>query len=578
MFFWLLLLLVSIAILFFLFRERHAIPLALRMIPARIKLSRLLRRRATVWDLVLRNPAERTAMIVTTTGESVSYGALLARASVFARWAENRSETVALVSESSIPFVACWLGVSRTGRATALVNTHLRGVQLVHSLKASGATDVVVSSGELEGLVREVSGPLGLTVHVLEDILRSEANPVMYAGPQHQTKRGKDVAVYIYTSGTTGLPKPAVISHGRFLAAALGFGAAYAIRSSDRVYCTLPLYHTAGGVLGLGVCWGAGACMVLRPKFSASAFWAECGAHRCTVVQYIGELCRYLVSTPEGPSDRAHQVRLALGNGLRPDVWTAFQKRFCVPQIGEFYGASEGNCTLLNTANVHGAVGFVTPLMWRVLPVLLVKYNAEEGRLELDSRGRPIVCRRGEVGELIGKISNADPGRRFDGYLGDSSLSERKVLRDVLKQGDSWFRSGDLLRQDSDFFFYFVDRIGDTFRYKGENVSTSEVEVVIGGDVCVYGIEVQGVDGKMGMACIRLPDGTDGLNATLKDVARKVKENLAPYARPVYLRVTTQELPTTATFKNKRNELQKQGLEPGADLLFKWNGDEYDPC
>jgi fatty-acyl-CoA synthase len=335
-------------------------------------------------------------------------------------------------------------------------------------------------------------------------------------------------------------------------------------RASDRMYDCLPMYHTTGGVVAIGALLVKGGSVVIREKFSASAFWDDVARHDCTMFQYIGELCRYLVNAPPSANETRHRLRLCCGNGLRPDIWPAFQARFRIPRIVEFYAATEGNVTLFNFEGRPGAIGRVPRLLDRRFPVRIVKFDIGQEAPLRDERGFCIRCAPGEAGETIGRIVNdpSAPSNRFEGYA-DPQDSERKILRNVFAPGDAWFRTGDLMRQDARGYFYFVDRIGDTFRWKGENVSTAEVAETVNRfpgirDANVYGVEVPGRDGRAGMAAIVADHNLDlaGLRAHLHAL-------LPEYARPLFLRVCG-ELAVTMTFKQKKIDLVGQGFDPAS--------------
>jgi fatty-acyl-CoA synthase len=376
--------------------------------------------------------------------------------------------------------------------------------------------------------------------------------------------KARDKLFYIYTSGTTGNPKAANFSHLRYLSVGGAYTEIASVRPDDRIYCVLPLYHTAGGVIAVSMALLNGATLVLRRKFSASEFWSDCRAHGVTIFQYIGELCRYLLNRPETSEDRVHKVRCVVGNGLRPDIWAKFQDRFGIRDVREFYGATEGNFALINLDNKVGAVGRVPPWLKSMFPVELIRYDVETESHPRDPDGRCIVCRPGEPGEAIGRIST-DPRRplgQFEGYT-DASASGQKVLRDVFVKGDAWYRTGDLLSRDSEGYYYFVDRIGDTFRWKGENVATSEVAEVLSTcpgvrEVNVYGVKLPGADGRVGMAAL-VADESLSLEALYAHVTRQ----LAAYARPLFLRVRP-ELDTTGTFKHRKVDLVRDGFDPMA--------------
>jgi len=283
-------------------------------------------------------------------------------------------------------------------------------------------------------------------------------------------------------------------------------------------------------------------------------------AERCTLFQYIGELCRYLLSAPPQAQESRHTLRLACGNGLRVDVWLAFQERFRIPQILEYYAATEGNFSLYNCEGRPGAVGRIPPFLAHRVPVALVKFDLETERPSRDGTGRCIRCDVGETGEALGQILAGQDGTRFEGYT-DGAATGSKILRDVFAPGDAWYRTGDLMRQDEQGFFYFVDRIGDTFRWKGENVSTGEVASVLGGcrgvtEAAVYGVAVPNADGRAGMAALAVSGDFD-----LAALRQRISERLPPYARPVFVRIVP-AIELTGTFKLRKQELVADGYDP----------------
>jgi fatty-acyl-CoA synthase len=314
----------------------------------------------------------------------------------------------------------------------------------------------------------------------------------------------------------------------------------------------------------------SGGVLVLARKFSARRFWSDCIENEVTSFQYIGELCRYLLHTPEHSDERRHRVRVCIGNGLRPEIWEQFQERFEIPKIIEFYGATEGNVALMNLDGRVGAVGRLPKLLRAATGVALVKYDVAKDEHVRDEKGFCVPCKPGEVGEAVGRISKLS---RFEGYS-NPEATEKKILRNVFKPGDAYFRTGDLLRMDADDYYYFVDRIGDTFRWKGENVATSEVAEVL--SVCpgvkeanVYGVSVPGHDGRAGMAALVVDAGFDPAK-----LAERCLRELPSYARPLFLRLLPQ-IEITGTFKHRKVELVKEGFDPGAlrDSLFFLDGE-----
>lgn len=364
-----------------------------------------------------------------------------------------------------------------------------------------------------------------------------------------------DRLFYIYTSGTTGLPKAAIIKHSRYMFVGAGLRNLLCLKN-EIIYTSIPLYHLAGGIMGSSQCLIFDSSMIIKRRFSASQFWPDCIKYQATCAQYIGELCRYLLSQPAKPVDRQHKVRLMFGNGLRPQIWREFVERFGIKQIGEFYGSTEGNANIVNFDNTPGACGFVSRILPIVYPVTLIKCNPQTGVAERDSRGVCLRCGPGETGEFVGKIIEGDPTRSFDGYA-NSEATKKKIVRDVFWKGDMAFSSGDLLEMDELGYVYFKDRTGDTYRWKGENVSTMEVEGIVSEllrqqDCVVYGVEVPNCEGKAGMLALAEQQ------VDLKQLITEMKQKLAPFAIPVFIRIVDQ-IEATGTFKLPKVKLQQQG-------------------
>lgn len=491
----------------------------------------------------------------------------------------RRGDVVALFAENSPFYVALVLGISRVGATAALINTNLRGRTLSHAVGVSNARVVLVSD-TLEQSLRECK-PL---CQSLDRILVFDDNP--YVGLLANTPTvpypaapvgSDDDFIYIYTSGTTGLPKPCRISHARAVLAGVGFGPLmFQFEPGDKLYCVLPLYHANGLLLGVSSAMICRVPTVMRRSFSASSFWDDVHRYEATAVLYIGELCRYLVNSPPHPKERPNPVRVAVGNGLRPDIWPRFKARFGIETIREFYGATEAPGFIANLSGREGSVGRV-PLggaRW----LRLVKYDVDAETHVRDARGFCVECDPNEPGELLICISKlASGGLSYRGYT-DETATDEKLMRDVFKRGDVYFRSGDLLRRDRDGFFYFVDRIGDTFRWKGENVSTAEVADVITQDdgideATVIGVHVPNMDGQAGLAAVVLASGQF-------DPARfwRVVSDLPNYAQPRFVRVM-RDLAKTGTFKIQKNELRKDGVDPTqiGDPLYVRTSNGYQP-
>jgi fatty-acyl-CoA synthase len=506
---------------------------------------------------------------------SLSYRALAQRVNRYARWALAQrlapGDVVCLLMENCPDYLAAWLGLTRVGVTVALLNTHLAGEPLEHSIRIVAPRALILGAGFAESVLAgrsaiatripcwvhgEGSAPLPRLDVALED---HSAEPV--TDGERALPALADRALYIYTSGTTGLPKAAVVSHHRLMQWSHWFAGMMDITAADRLYDCLPMYHSVGGVVATGATLVGGGTVVIRERFSASRFWQDIRAERCTIFQYIGELCRYLVASPDAEREAAgHTLRLACGNGLRADVWRAFQSRFGIPQILEYYAATEGTFSLYNCEGRVGAIGRIPPFLSHRYPVALIRSDPSSESPVRDAQGRCIRCEPDEVGEAIGRIGASGAGTQFEGYA-DREASGRKVLRDVFEPGDAWYRTGDLMRRDAQGYYYFVDRIGDTFRWKGENVSTSEVASVLAtcrgvSEVAVYGVAVPGTEGRAGMAALVV-----GPQFDLMAFRRELSDSLPDYARPVFLRLVG-ALDVTGTFKLRKQELAAQGFDP----------------
>ncbi|XP_064458220.1 long-chain fatty acid transport protein 4-like [Ornithodoros turicata] len=479
-------------------------------------------------------------------------------------------DEVAVFMDSRPEFVMTWLGLSRIGVVSALVNTNLKSDPLIHSLTCINAKAIIFGA-EQANAMKDIapalmtkgefkyyfygkcdSSPLPATC--LDELLKdsSQLRPeIDFRGSIH------DRLVYIYTSGTTGLPKAAVIKHSRYISMASAAKYMMPIYGEDIIYSALPLYHTAGGVLAVGQAIMYGNTVAIRPKFSASRFWDDCIKYDCTVTQYIGEICRYLLAQPSRPQEKRHKIRMMFGNGLRPQIWSEFAERFGVKDIRELYGSTEGNAHVLNIDNKVGSVGFVSRISSNVHPVKLIRVDENTGEPIRNEKGLCIPCEPDEVGELVGRIVRDDHIHSFDGYA-NPNATKKKVYKDVFKKGDTAFASGDLLVMDEFGYLFFKDRTGDTFRWKGENVSTSEVEGVIIRivgltDCAVYGVEVPGSEGKAGMAAICDPEHKTDLPHFLTEA----KKSLPGYAIPLFIRFVS-DIEATGTYKIKKVELQKE--------------------
>jgi len=496
----------------------------------------------------------------------LDYRALAGRSNRYARWAmaENvaKGDVVCLLMPNCPEYLAIWLGITRVGGVVALLNTNPTGRALAHCIDIVKPRHVIVAAslaGAFASALPHLVGGVktwahGACAHAWARIDQS-VEQFSAEAPVVSERRAvtiDDLALYIYTSGTTGLPKAAKVDHGRVLMWSYWFAGLMNAGPRDRMYNCLPMYHSIGGVAAVGSVLVAGGSVFVRDKFSARQFWDDVVRFDCTLFQYIGELCRYLVKASPHPLERAHPLRLACGNGLRLDVWHEFETRFRIPRILEFYAATEGNVTLFNVEGKPGAIGRAPSFLAHRLPAVLVKFDFEKGVPQRDARGLCVKCAVNETGEALGRIGSlpGDVGRRFTGYT-SAAETEKKILRDVFEPGDAWFRTGDLMRRDEKGFFYFVDRIGDTFRWKGENVATSEVAAAICEfdgvlDASVTGVEIPGCDGKAGMAVLVADSAID-----LAAVRRHLVERLPPYARPRFVTIR-REIAVTGTFKHAK--------------------------
>nr|XP_014089574.1 long-chain fatty acid transport protein 4-like [Bactrocera oleae] len=501
---------------------------------------------------------------------------------VFQRHGYRKGDVIGLLLENRAEYVGIWLGLSRLGVVTALINTNLQGPSLRHSINVAKCSALIYGEDFCEAIeyiandtpaklyqfnnaidkpISESASDLATLLHSVRhmELTRSAVQP-----PNHH-----DRLMYIYTSGTTGLPKAAVISHSRYMFIAAGIHFTLNFKIKDIYYTPLPLYHTAGGVMSIGQAVLFGSTVAIRKKFSASGYFADCVRFKCTVAQYIGEMARYILATSSTQYDRRHKIRMIFGNGLRPQIWQSFVKRFNIPKVGEFYGATEGNANIINNDNTVGAIGFISRIFPQIYPISIIKADTDTGVPIRGVDGLCQPCAPGEAGVFIGKIIQGNPSREFLGYA-DESASSKKIARDVFKKGDMAFISGDLLTSDERGYLHFVDRTGDTFRWKGENVSTSEVEAQVSNialykDTIVYGVAIPNTEGRAGMAAIYDPER----QLHLDRFAYELSKVLPPYARPQFIRILT-KLDITGTYKLRKVDLQREGYNPNviSDTLF----------
>ncbi|XP_041042210.1 long-chain fatty acid transport protein 6 isoform X1 [Carcharodon carcharias] len=481
-------------------------------------------------------------------------------------------DTVALLMNNEPDFVCVWFGLSKLGCAVAFLNTNLRTRSLLHCLVSSGAKTLVVGA-DLVDIVEDILTDIqnnnisvwvmgkSCTLHEVNTLADKveEAPDSPVPGSWKSAIYLKSTFLYIFTSGTTGLPKAAVITQLQSLRASAGFWV-FGVTKEDIIYVPLPLYHGAASLLGICGCIEIGATLVLKKKFSASQFWNDCRKYNVTVVQYIGELCRYLCNQPKIEGEKNHQVRMAVGNGIRTEVWKEFLERFGNIKMCEFYGATEGNIFFMNYTGKLGAVGRTSYLYKAFLSYRLVKYDAQKETPIRNEQGRCEKVGKGETGLLISPVTKLNP---FSGYAGSKKFSQQKLLEDVFKKGDLYFNTGDLMSESQDGYIYFRDRIGDTFRWKGENVATTEVAEIIGmmdfvEEANVYGVAIKGYEGRIGMAAIILKPVQEFDGKKLYD---HVVKYLPSYAYPRFLRIQ-ESMEMTGTFKRKKINLVEEAFNP----------------
>jgi fatty-acyl-CoA synthase len=505
--------------------------------------------------------------------EFMSYRSLFERSNQYARWALSqgldKGDVVGLSMTNRPEYLAVWLGITSVGCVVALLNTNLVGASLAHCIAAVSPRHLIVSEEFAEAAiqaVRDVAHAPSIWTHGVDHSysrridLELENTPCESLKPEERRPVSiEDRALYIYTSGTTGLPKAAIVSHARVMQWSHWFAGMMGSRPNDCMFNCLPMYHSVGGVQVPGAMLISGASLVLREKFSAGKFWDDIVNWDCTMFQYIGELCRYLLNSPPSRNESKHRIRLACGNGLAPDIWERFKNRFELPRILEFYASTEGAVSLFNAEGKPGAIGRIPSYLPSRRSVSIVRCDIESGEPVRNEQGLCIACAANESGEAIGKLV-VEPGTRFDGYA-DENASQNKILRDVFQPGDVWVRTGDLLRKDAKGFFYFVDRIGDTFRWKGENVATTEVAEALSvfpgvEHATVYGVTIPSTDGRAGMAALVAAPELD-----LAGLRKHLTSRLPAYARPSFLRIRS-AIEVTGTFKYSKTELTKQGYNP----------------
>ncbi|KAI4244761.1 MAG: hypothetical protein LQ352_006721 [Teloschistes flavicans] len=515
-------------------------------------------------------------------------------------------EIVALVFMNCPEFLFLWFGLWSIGAYPALINYNLTGAPLIHCLRTSTARLVIVdeevqdqfSTHVTEAIAspsfRDNKGPMDHVIFTSSTASTITSTVVGIREPD-SARAGDPIhhmAALICTSGTTGFPKQAIVSWGKLFVG--GYYAAHwlQLKRTDRFYTCMPLYHATANILGLCPCLISGVTYVLGHRFSNQTFWPEVRESGATVVQYVGETLRYLLTAPPQKDlmtgeniDKKNKVRLAFGNGLRPDVWKRFQDRFGIEAIAEFYSSTEGTGATWNLSRNNyalGAVGQNGFLSSKLLEsrCAIVKVDWESETPVRDPKNHNLCVRvpRGEPGELLFRLDPADIPSTFQGYFNNTKATESKLMRSVIEKDDVYFRTGDVMRWDKEGRWWFCDRIGDTFRWKSENVSTAEVSEALGthpavDEANVYGVQLPHHEGRAGCATIMFNGGSEADQKVLDGIAAHVRERLPRYAVPLFLRVT-KSMQATGNNKQQKQFLRAEGVDPkkvrssGADRLF----------
>ena len=496
----------------------------------------------------------------------------------------GKGDVVAVFIENRPELLVTILAVAKVGAVSALLNTSQTRDTLVHSVNLVAPVAIIVGEELVPAYLavrdrvsikaartwfvadQDTSRQPGIAPEGFINLMTVSLDDASDNPASSRQIFFDDPCFYIYTSGTTGLPKAGVFKHGRWMRSSASFGMiALNMNPDDVVYCTLPLYHATG----LCVCWGSAVSgasgFAIRRKFSASQFWNDVRKYRATTIGYVGELCRYLVDQPPSADDSRHDVKKMIGNGLRPGAWNAFKTRFAVNHICELYAASDGNIGFTNILNFDNTIGF-SLMSWE-----LVAYDHDSGAPIRGANGLMRKVARGEQGLLLAKIYDKAP---LDGYT-DPQKTAKVVLHDVFEKGDRYYNTGDLLRSIGFGHAQFVDRLGDTYRWKGENVSTTEVENILLkhpsiSEAVAYGVEIPNTNGRAGMAAITPAESLATLD--FSELLAFAREQMPAYAVPLFLRVKV-KMETTGTFKYQKTRLKDEAFDPGRtgdDPIYAW--------
>ncbi|KAM3078734.1 hypothetical protein ACMFMG_006600 [Clarireedia jacksonii] len=483
-------------------------------------------------------------------------------------------DLVGFYLQNSADYLLAWLGLWSIGAAPAMINHNLAGNAMVHCVKVPKVKLLLVDEdpglrNRIEDEQAILEGELGIRIVIMESSVRAEIQSQKTERPEdvyREGVKGNSPAALIYTSGTTGLPKACAFEVQRAYAGGVSQAAGNSIISEDdRWYTCMPLYHGTGGITSI-VNLMSGITNCVGKKFSTSKFWDDIRDSRATWFTYVGETARYLLAAPPSPRDKDHNVRVMYGNGMRPDVWIKFRERFGVPEVGEFFNSTEGMFALLNYCRgdfLATCVGHHGLWSRRQLHDVYVPVQVDQtsGAVLRDPKTGFATRESYEKGgEILVAVPSTDA---FSGYYNNQEATSKKFERDVFKKGDLYYRTGDALRRDKDGRWFFLDRLGDTFRWKGENVSTAEVAEVLGKydgvlEAIVYGVQLPSHDGKAGCAAVFIDPSIT--NFDFAGLLKHARKHLPKYAVPIFLRIVKEMTPI---HNNKQNKvpLKEEGVD-----------------
>lgn len=516
---------------------------------------------------------------------TISFGDLNSLANRYAHFFAGqgfkKGDVVALLMENRPEFLIAATGLSKLGVIVSLINNGVREEVLAHALNICDAKALILGEELLDAYLAvqkqvRFKSPAVVYLESKEPAIPlpkgiTRLNPLLNGCPQYNPTttaavNSEDTIVYIYTSGTTGFPKATAVTQKRWLILGNLFTLFGQMDSSFVQYMVLPLYHNSGFDIGYSSLIVSGSTMVVRRKFSARAFWDDVRKYQVNFFIYVGELCRYIYNQPPRPDDADNTLRYIVGNGMRGDLMEPFRKRFGIERLVEIYGATEGVGSFINIEEIPGMCGNLVMAGMRQGEV--IRYDFDNEEIVQDENGFAVKCEPGETGLLICEINDLN---RFAGYVNNPEATEEKIMRNVLRQGDEYFNSGDLVNLHEREYFSFADRLGDTFRWKSENVSTTQVSDVIikygqMEDANVYGVKVPDMEGRCGMVAIKLLEGEE---INWDNFTAYVNDKLPVFARPYFVRLRDR-IDATNSFKQMKQQLQKEGFDPNiiSDPLY----------